>query len=43
MFVYTCIKLGKFALVDKPKTTLINITDAIIKVTWRINIQKQSI
>ena len=43
MFVYTYIELGEFALVDKPKTTLIDITDAIIKVTWRINIQKQSI
>ena len=43
MFVNTYIELGEFALVDKPKTTLIDITAAIIKVTWRINIQKQSI
>ena len=33
MFAYTYIEKGKFALVEKPKPTLIEPTDAIVRVT----------
>jgi threonine dehydrogenase-like Zn-dependent dehydrogenase len=33
MLAYTYIEKGKFALVEKPKPTLIEPTDAIVRVT----------
>lgn len=33
MLAYTYIEKGKFALVEKPKRTLIQLTDAIVRVT----------
>ena len=33
MLAYTYIEKGKFALVEKPKPTLIELTDAIVRVT----------
>ena len=33
MLAYTYIEKGKFALVEKPKPTLIETTDAIVRVT----------
>ena len=33
MLAYTYIEKGKFALVEKPKPTLIESTDAIVRVT----------
>ena len=33
MKAYTYIEKGKFALVEKPKPTLIGATDAIVRVT----------
>ena len=33
MLAYTYIEKGKFALVEKPKQTLIEPTDAIVRVT----------
>ena len=33
MLAYTYIEKGKFALVDKPKPSLIEATDAIVRVT----------
>ena len=33
MLAYTYIEKGKFALMEKPKPTLIETTDAIVRVT----------